>query len=221
MNTAEQQREEKTAVMGLKSVMRGADQKESSPSKSKTPILKDAPAEIQKLAEEVYQDKMDYDSAENKFKASSARLVEKVTPYRITLCQREMTTSVKVPAGTHMVGVVWSSNYKKIPNTQEAELIKVMGSEAEYNQNFFSKFEIIAEDKSEKELYSLFEMLGGGQTEDHIRIGQERFMAFFKVKETIRPTEKFVRDHIFMSEKKKAELELCGVSQYTPSIRTR
>lgn len=218
MNTAEKV---ESKVMGLKSVMRGTPQKEATPSKSKTPILKDSPEEIQKLAEQVYQDKVEYDEAENKFKASSALLIEKVTPYRIELCQREMVTSVKVPAGNHMVGVVWSSNYKKIPNTQEADLIKIMGGETEYSQNFFSKFDIVAEDKSEKEMYELFEMLGGGTSEDCVRIGQERFMNFFKVKETIRPTEKFVREHIFMSEKKKAELELCGVSQYTPSIRTR
>jgi hypothetical protein len=213
--------EKRESVMGLKDVMRGAPQKEASPSKSKTPVL-NVSQDVQKMAMDVYEAKVNLDTAENTFKRVSETLVNAVAPMRIDLCQREMVTSVKVPAGSHLVGVVWSSNYKKIPNTQEAELIKILG-EKDYNQSFYSKFEIIAEDKTEDELYNLFCMLApnGGTTDDDVRIGQERFMAYFKVKETIRPTEVFVRNHIFMSEEKRAELELCGVQQYLPSIRTR
>lgn len=214
--------EKRESVLGLKDVMRGTPQKDTATPKSKTPVLK-VPDDIQKKAEIVYEKKLAFDTAELEFKQVSADLVEAVTPYRIELCQKEYCTSVKVPAGKHLVGVVWSSNYKKIAPSSEADLIKAIGSEAEYAQNFFSKFEIIAEDKSEKELYDLFCMLApnNGETADDVRIGQERFMQFFKVKETIRPTEKFVREHIFMSEEKRQALELCGVAQYTPSIRTR
>jgi hypothetical protein len=218
-NLAEKQ---ESAVMGLKSVMRSTPQKEATQSKSKTPIL-NVSDDVQNLAEKVYDDKVAWEMAENVFKQSSAQLVNEVSPMRADLCQREYVSSVKVPAGKHMVGVTWSSNYKKIPNTQEEELIKVMGSQAKYDQSFYSKFEVIAEDKTEKELYDLFCMLApnDGADEDDVRIGQERFMNYFKVKETIRPTEQFIREHIFMSEKMKSELELCGVCQYTPSIRTR
>jgi hypothetical protein len=219
-NLAEKQ---ESAVMGLKSVMRGTPQKEATQSKSKTPVL-NVSLQVQELAEKVYNDKVAMEMAENTFKQSSSELVTAVSPMRADLCQREYVSSVKVPTPSNkLVGVTWSSNYKKIPNTQEEELIKTMGSQAKYNQSFYSKFEVIAEDKTEAELYNLFCMLApnDGETEDDVRIGQERFMNYFKVKETIRPTEQFVREHIFMSEKMKSELELCGVQQYTPSIRTR
>lgn len=218
-NLAEKQ---EPKVLGLKSVMRSAPQKEATVSKSKTPILS-VDQKIQDLALQVYNDKVAWETAENQFKMSSAELVKAVTPYRIELCQREHIPSVKVPAGKHLVGVVWSSSYKKIPNTQEEGLIKVFGSIEEYGQNFYSVYDVEVKDNSEKGLYDLFCALApnGGLTDDDVRMGQEKFMQLFKVKETIKPTETFVRNHIFMSEEKRAELELLGVQQYIPSIRTR
>lgn len=209
-------------VLGLKSVMRSAPQKEATVSKSKTPILA-VDEKIQSLAEKVYNDKVAFETAENQFKMSSAELVKVVTPYRIELCQREHTPSVKIPAGKHLVGVTWSSNYKKIPNTQEEALIKACGGIEAYQQNFYSTFDVSVKDNSENGLYSLFCALApnGGATEDDVRMGQEKFMTMFEVKENIKPTETFIRNHVFMSEDKKAELELCGVAQYTPSIKTR
>ena len=209
-------------VLGLKSVMRSAPQKEATVSKSKTPILA-VDEDIQSLDEKDYNDKIAFETAENQFKMSSALLVKAVTPYRIELCQREHTPSVKVPAGKHLVGVTWSSNYKKIPNTQEEALIKACGDVEKYQQNFYSTFDVSVKDNSENGLYSLFCALApnGGATEDDVRMGQEKFMTLFEVKENIKPTETFIRNHVFMSEDKKAELELCGVAQYTPSIKTR
>jgi hypothetical protein len=218
-NLAEKQAE----VLGLKSVMRSAPQKEPTQSKSKTPIL-NVSEQVQQLAEKVYNDKVAFEMAENEFKKSSAELVLNVSPMRTDLCQREYTSSVKVPTPTNkLVGVVWSSNYKKIPNTQEEELIRIMGSPEAYDQNFYSTFEVSVKDNSEKGLYALFCALApnGGENADDVRMGQEKFMSMFEVKEAIKPTEGFIRQHIFMSEEKRAELELCGVQQYIPSIRTR
>ena len=218
-NLAEKQ---EPKVMGLKNVMRATPQKEPVASKSKTPVL-DVGEDIQNLAKQVYEDKIRYETAENQFKMSSGKLVDAVAPIRAEMCQREMVSSVKVPAGNHLVGVVWSSSYKKIPNTQEEGLIKVFGSIEEYGQNFYSVYDVEVKDNSEKGLYDLFCALApnGGLTDDDVRMGQEKFMQLFKVKETIKPTETFVRNHIFMSEEKRAELELLGVQQYIPSIRTR
>lgn len=215
--------EKKAEVLGLKSVMRSTTQKEPAQTKSKTPVL-DVPTTVQKLAEQVYQDKVAFEMAENAFKQSSSQLVDAVSPMRTDLCQREHISSVKVPTTSNkLVGVTWSSSYKKIPNTQEEALIKACGNVETYLQNFYSTFEVEVKDNSEKGMYDLFCKLApnDGETEEDVRIGQERFMSMFKVKETIKPTDKFVREHIFMSEEKRAELELCGVQQYTPSIRTR
>ena len=216
--------EKREPVVGLKDVMRSAQQKEPSAVKSKTPVLK-VSDEIQKEAEVLWNLKQIMDNAKNEFERASAELVAKVAPLRIDLCQKEYVSSVKVPAGKYLLGITWSSNYRKIlgGSETEAELTRVIGGEEQFKMSFFSKFKIYADDKSETELYQLFCMLApnDGETAEDVAIGQSRFASYFKVEETIKPTETFIRQHMFMSEAKKAELELAGVVQFTPSIKTR
>ena len=215
--------EKKEAVYeDLKDVMLSAPQKEASQSKSKTPIL-NVSVDVQKKAEAVYNAKVKMEMDEREFEVLSAELVTEVAPMRKDLCQREYVSSVKVPTGTkHLVEVTFSGNFKKIPHSQERELVSIMG-ENEYKQNFFTKYEIIAEDKTEQELEQFFRMLSpnDGATEEDRAIGIARFKSFFKVKGTIRPYENFKRNFLFYPEDKRNKLELSGVVQYTPSIKTR
>lgn len=207
---------------GLDDVMKSAKQKETSPSKSKTPILK-ADEKLKSLAEKVYQDKVALDTAELNFTQSSEQLVKAVTPTRIDMCQKEMVTSVKCPTTNgHLVGVVFSGNYKKVPASQEAQIKSILGNE--FDNSFSKKYVISAKDKDKEDFEKLiYKWLApnNGETEADIAEGVARFQSFFEVDIVIRPTETFARRHLFMSEEKRAELELCGIQQFKPSIRTR
>jgi hypothetical protein len=206
--------------MGLKSVLRTA-QKPVTESKSKTPTLP-VNDEIKQLAQEVKDAKNEADSAMTIFDMKSAELIAKMSPMRQDLCRKEYLSAVRVPTMDNLsVTIVWSGNYIKIKPESEPMLINVVGEK--YTDYFKSKFVIQAADKSDEELYKLFEWLGGDaeDEENRIAIGQERFAQFFQVDEVIRPTERFVREHILMDNATREELAAAGVRQYKPAVKSR
>jgi hypothetical protein len=218
MNTAENL---KPQPRSLKSVLRATPQKEATTTKSKTPMLTVDEA-TRELAETIRKAKEQQDEATAVIERLSADLINRIKPLRQELCQREYISSVKVPCEVLNLAITWSSSYKKIPPSLEQELIKILGETA-YHEYFGSKFVISATDKTDEQLMELFAWLApdDGATEEGLSIGQDRFSQFFTVEEIIKPTERFVRDHVLMAESKKQELELAGVTQFKPSIRIR
>jgi hypothetical protein len=203
----------------LKSVLRSA-QKPATETKSKTPVI-DADTEIKNLTAEIAKLKREIDDRDTQLQRLSADLLSAVAPMRASLCRREYVSAIRVrnnDTNTSLL-VVWSSNYTKIPPGKEAELIEIVGQK--YPEYFKSKFVISAEDKSDSELYQLFEWLAPDDTDAGLQEGQRRFAEFFAVDEVIKPTERFIHDHVLMSEETRERLELAGVKQYKPSIRTR
>jgi hypothetical protein len=219
MNTAEQLQ---PRVGGLKSVLRTAQKPETTTAKSKTPTLQ-VGQEIKELAKEIADLKKQMDSAETKFKQRSQELIDFCIPQRIELCKKEYLSTIRIPTADDLsVTITWSGNYIKIPPSAEQMLINILGESA-YSEYFKSKFVIQATDKTDDELMRLFQWLSpdDGDTEEGLAIGQERFTQFFAVDEVIRPTERFIRDHVLMTPAKKEELLMAGVKQYQPSVKSR
>ena len=214
--------EKREGLMGLDDVMSSAEQKETV-TKSKTPILK-ADEKLKTIAERVYNDKKALDMAEIAFKSSSMDLINAVSPQRLDMCQKEYVSSVKVPTLTgNLVGVTYSTNYTKILASAEKKIKELVGEE--FGNSFVKKYSIQTKgDKDEKDFEQLiYRWLApnDGATEEDVKVGIARFQSMFQVEVVLRPTEYFKRRHIFMSEAKKNDLELLGVKQFTPSIRTR
>lgn len=206
--------------VGLKDVMRSAN-KPAPATKSKVPLI-DASDQLRDNAQKVLDLKRQIDSLTTLLEEASKTLTDSVFPIRQDLCKRDFINSVKVPTtDNHAVVIVWSANYLKLKTEAEEMLIEVLGDK--YQEYFKSKFLISATDKSDAELYELFGWLApdGGETEEGLQIGQERFAKFFTVEEIIRPTERFVRDHVLMDESLREQLDNAGVKQYKASIKTR
>lgn len=218
-NTAEQINT--TTTTGLKAILRKAQKPAEEVKKGKTPLL-DATEEAKKLAQQILDNKKKMDNAKTDLERDTALLTSLLSNKRKELCQREYTSSIRVPtANGNSILIVWSGNYVKITTDKEDELIRIVGDK--YQDYFKSRFVITAEDKSDDELYTLFGWLSpdGGETPEGLQMGQERFAQFFTVDEVIKPTERFVHDHVLMSDSKRADLEAAGVRQYKPSIKTR
>lgn len=216
-NTAEQIVE----TPSLKSVLRQAQKPVMPAAKSKTPIL-DADADLKKLAQEILEAKEQMDKAKTILEMNTQLLVDAISGKRKELCQKEYISSIRIPTEKNQsILVVWSGNYIKITTDKEDSLIKIVGEK--YQDYFKSRFVISAEDKSDDELYTLFGWLAPdeGVTPEGLRMGQERFAQFFTVEEAIKPTERFIHDHVLMADHIKEELAAAGVKQYKASIRTR
>lgn len=216
MNTAEKLPEKAS----LKSVMRSAN-KPTPAVKSKIPII-EANDEMREKAQKVLDLKRQIDSLDTLLAEASKDLTDLTFPIRQDFCKKEFLNSVKVPTtDNHAVVIVWSGNYTKLKTEAEEYLLGILGDK--YQEYFKSKFLISATDKSDAELYELFGWLApdGGESEEGLAIGQERFAKFFTVEEVIKPTERFIRDHVLMDESLREQLENAGVRQYKPSIKTR
>jgi len=217
MNNLAEKLPEKKA---LKDVMRSAN-KPAPAVKSKIPLL-DASDEMREKAQKVLSLKRQIDSLDTQLQEASKDLTDIVFPIRQELCKKDFLNSVKIPTTDNsVVVIVWSANYLKLKTESEEMLIEVLGDK--YQEYFKSKFLISATDKSDAELYQLFGWLApdDGETEEGLAIGQERFAKFFTVEEVIKPTERFVRDHVLMNEDLREQLENAGVKQYKASIKTR
>ena len=204
----------------LKDVMRSAN-KPTPASKSKIPVI-EGDDETRELAQEILELKTQIESLTTELEKAGKLLIDKVSPVRQDICKKEFTTSVKVPTRTNnLVVLVWSGNYSKIKPENEGGLIDILGED--YQEFFKSKFVISAEDKTDAELYELFSWLSpdGGETEEGLRMGQERFARFFTVEEVIKPTENFIRKHVLMPDELREKLEMAGVKQYKASVKTR
>lgn len=217
MNNLAEKLPEKKA---LKDVMRAAN-KPVPATKSKIPLL-DADADLRDKAQKVLDLKRQMDSLDTLLAEASKDLTDLAFPIRRDICKKDFINSVKVPTtDNHAVVIVWSGNYIKLKTEAEEYLVEILGDK--YQEYFKSKFLISATDKSDAELYELFGWLApdGGETEEGLAIGQERFSKFFTVEEAIKPTERFIRDHVLMDDETREQLENAGVRQYKASIKTR
>lgn len=221
MNTNTAEKINPTATGGMKSILRQGQKPVTEEKKGKTPVIQPSD-DVKKLAQQIYDNKRKVDDAQSAVERDTALLIEAIKPIRKGICQKEYVSSLRVPClNEHSVLVTWSNNYSKIATDQEEALIKIVGDK--YEHYFKSKFVISAIDLSDAELYELFGYLSpdGGESEEGLKIGQDRFFKFFKVVEQIKPTERFTHEAVLMPDEVVEDLKAAGVKQYSPAVKIR
>jgi hypothetical protein len=193
----------------LKGLLRKAAKPEEPVKKGSTPIL---PVEesIRILATEVKKEKELADSHKSVFEQKSLELVNAISAMRAELCRHAYQSAVRIPTMDNLsLTIVWSGNYTKIPGSREADLINIVGDQ--YPDYFKSRFALaVKSDLSNAELNELVQLLG-----------EERFIKWFESEEVIRPTERFIHDHVRMDAQTREALELADVKQYKAAVKTR
>jgi len=177
-------------------------------SKSATPLLTVDNA-TKELATEVRKAKNAFDSAKAAFDEKSARLLVTIAAAREELCRHAYQSALKIPTVDNLsVTVVWTSQYNKIPGSKAAVIMGTVGDK-QYADYFKSCFTLkVKDDLNEDDLNELIQLLG-----------EEKFMKWFESEEVIKPTERFVHDHVTMDKKTKEAVALAGVNQNKPAIK--
>ena len=192
---------------GLQDLLRKAAKPEEPKTKSKTPVLT-VEDTTKELATEVRKAKNALDSAKTMFDEKSMKLLNTISAARAELCRREYQSAVRIPTIDNLsVTIVWTSQYNKIPGSAADAIMGAVGDK--YAEYFTSKFALkVKDDLNEGDLTDLVQLLG-----------EERFMKWFESEEIIKPTPRFVSDHVLMDPQSQEAVALAGVKQNKPSIK--
>ena len=211
-------------------------------SKSKTPVLTDAPEQIREAASKLRDAKQQIKTLEGEVDMHASDLVNYAEPRREEICKKDgYTSSVKVPDMKGLtVNISWPDNYSKIPMEGAKTLQELMG---DYFKPMIDLFlEIQLADTSDEGLTNfmtimaagikvlkLIEIIGADKFEELLqKNGIElttneingEIARFLSVSRWMKPNTRYTEDamKVFTKEQRQAQ-RAAGILPYKPSCK--